>query len=1855
MKKYQQKVFFYLAMISLLSTGVDATAQNPIPVGRGSYAEYTPLSKSLSSEHSGDKSRVMETKELFVREGNGEPIPTNDWWTDLLNTRYSGNLWAYPQVVNAEDYGIYIAYPKQWTDDGCEMKWDTQLEVMGSKFFPESAIAERWHDWGLEMKMAQGEKEMLVTLAHGIPFTWIETKNLVPQLRVKKANFYNASGEEVILPVTTDKLVIQLGADAYGIYVPEETRFELNKDGEIVTVGFNGSKQFMSVAVLPAKEELDAFASYAYVVPRSTDIAWNYDEKTGKVRTNFKVTTENLNGGPEHDVLQGFIPHHYKRSALDFNFTDYTYATPRGKMQMAAGRNFSVTYDFKGILPYYAAPKEMSDLKNPYNRERMVQLISEYATKGSFGGDTYWGGKGLTQMALYMTFAYEMGEMELFEKCRDRLKDVMVNWLTYTPGENDFFFARYNRWGALVGYNTSYDSDTFNDHHFHYGYYTYAGALLALLDKDFCRDYGDMLTLIAKDYANWDKSDKKFPFFRTLDPWAGHSYAGGLGGWNGNGQESTSEAMQGWGGMYLLGVATGNKEMRDAGIFGWTTESRGVAEYWFDRDNENINREKYTKPYNSNLTSQGIGWWTWFSGDPVWMHSIQWMPISPCLKYLSENLEFARHDYAQMWAGKEIGGWDNKTAQGSLGEESGLGNVVLSYLQRFDPDSAAVVFDRMWNQGKATAKNPDTGGISYYILHSHRTYGEIDWSLHADIPTATAYRDKNGAYTYMVYNPEDTERFVKFYEGSTEKVAFKAPANRLTVYSDAPVATSVEIVRPLTPVVAPNTSIQLKARIFDQYGAEMDGTLSWFVDNGNGTVTNSGLFTAGSAKGVICMVTAKLNETVFATIELDINDPSVLTNAEIQPKQPYLKVGNRQNFSLATKDQYGNVYPVKVDWKIIKDGKTVKTDSILDVEAVGIYTVTAVAEGRTYTQDVYLTPGFPNLALNKVYDCSTENGINTAEKAFDGNRKDTRWESVHKTSNEWIYVDLGEKSYVSYVTFVWEPAYASLYEVQISDDGELWTTVKRVNGMGGMENIDLNCETRFVKMNGLERATDYGFSIYEFEVYGVPASVNENEIFGIQLSAPTQLLKEGESVQVTAKAYNGLGKEVPSDFTWNVASGKGTVINGLFTPQQYGNVTVEAVSNDKRAEKVFVVEESIKLSSIQINPHSAVLISGDSQDFEITTLDQFGCDIASGMIPYQIIGDESATFVNGCFTAAVPGDYKLVVGEGIAKDTADIAVADITEVNLAFNKPARASGSEGENVPANANDGDMKTRWGSNFEDGAYLLIDLEGDYVIDRVKLFWEDSHATSYRIDVSLDGDDWQTVYEKTGGKGGNEEIAFTGTAARYVRIVCLKRSSNYGSSLWEMEIYGNAKWQSPVPVDIRVTPQPLVFYCDEPVQLKATILDQYGIVVKPEQPVIYAVDGGGTITNDLFMANTPGEYKLTVSYGSLQKQFDIKVYAKKVLSRLMVTPDYYKLKVNEELKFEAEGSDQYNNPYAVTPVWSCTNGGTISPDGVFNATRTGTYTVMAEASGLTATSTVEVIEIAKNNLLLNKPATTSYGDGRAAVDGNGGTRWIAKDQSDLEWITIDMQGAYLITDIEIDWERAAAADYEVQISPDGEQWNTLQKVTGLEDFNANHTDQFRVSGVGRYIRVYCTLRNTVWAYSIIEMRAYGMAMKTDEPYLINLVNPSCIVNLNEQVTYAAEVRDINNNLVTGYPLNWAVSGGGTINEDGTYEAVTEGRYTLSVSCKLAQATHCVTVQNPVGMDNALQPLKVMCESGRLVISGSGIASVSLFDMQGNLIVAEAFCTGDSCTVETGNRKGIYLLMVRKHTSCETVKVIL
>ncbi|MFH1497876.1 MAG: discoidin domain-containing protein, partial [Verrucomicrobiota bacterium] len=193
----------------------------------------------------------------------------------------------------------------------------------------------------------------------------------------------------------------------------------------------------------------------------------------------------------------------------------------------------------------------------------------------------------------------------------------------------------------------SYGSHEFVDHHFHYGYFTRSAGLLAFEDPDFAADFGPMATLVAKQYANWDRADLNFPFMRTFDLWGGHSYAGGFSSPGGNNQESSSEAIQSWAGLFMLGSALNNDAMRDAGAMGYVMERAAVREYWLDVHGD-ILPEAYGHSSTGILFDSGQAYATYFSGDPAWMYGIQWLPAATHLGYLGWDRAFSTDLMADM-------------------------------------------------------------------------------------------------------------------------------------------------------------------------------------------------------------------------------------------------------------------------------------------------------------------------------------------------------------------------------------------------------------------------------------------------------------------------------------------------------------------------------------------------------------------------------------------------------------------------------------------------------------------------------------------------------------------------------------------------------------------------------------------------------------------------------------------------------------------------------------------------------------------------------------------------------------------------------------------------------------------------------------------------------------------------------------------------------------------------------------------------------------------------------------------------------------------------------------------------------
>ncbi|HVE16108.1 MAG TPA: discoidin domain-containing protein, partial [Chthoniobacterales bacterium] len=127
--------------------------------------------------------------------------------------------------------------------------------------------------------------------------------------------------------------------------------------------------------------------------------------------------------------------------------------------------------------------------------------------------------------------------------------------------------------------------------------------------------------------------------------------------------------------------------------------------------------------------------------------------------------------------------------------------------------------------------------------------------------------------------------------------------------------------------------------------------------------------------------------------------------------------------------------------------------------------------------------GLANLAVGKTVTVSSANPAGSGPLAVDGNLG-TRWSSTY-SNNQWITVDLGSAQYVGGVDLSWETAYATQYNIQTSLDGTAWTTALTNNqGKGGAENLTFNAvRARYVRMNGITRATQYGFSLWEFAVH----------------------------------------------------------------------------------------------------------------------------------------------------------------------------------------------------------------------------------------------------------------------------------------------------------------------------------------------------------------------------------------------------------------------------------------------------------------------------------------------------------------------------------------------------------------------------------------------------------------------------------------------------------------------------------------------------------------------------------------------------------------------------------------------------
>ena len=158
-----------------------------------------------------------------------------------------------------------------------------------------------------------------------------------------------------------------------------------------------------------------------------------------------------------------------------------------------------------------------------------------------------------------------------------------------------------------------------------------------------------------------------------------------------------------------------------------------------------------------------------------------------------------------------------------------------------------------------------------------------------------------------------------------------------------------------------------------------------------------------------------------------------------------------------------------------------------------------------------LLTGDKNIAKGKTaFSNSVKEKDYQPEEAFDGNLG-LRYAAASYESGVTLGVDLGKTYKVSSVAFKWENAYATEYNIQVSKDGKAYDTVKTMTA-DKAETIEVPLdeavEARYVRIECVKNAINYGYSLWEMGVYGT-------EVAEVETTTNTPVVEPGTGETTT--------------------------------------------------------------------------------------------------------------------------------------------------------------------------------------------------------------------------------------------------------------------------------------------------------------------------------------------------------------------------------------------------------------------------------------------------------------------------------------------------------------------------------------------------------------------------------------------------------------------------------------------------------------------------------------------------------------------------------------------------------------------
>ncbi|MCI0696614.1 discoidin domain-containing protein [candidate division KSB1 bacterium] len=260
--------------------------------------------------------------------------------------------------------------------------------------------------------------------------------------------------------------------------------------------------------------------------------------------------------------------------------------------------------------------------------------------------------------------------------------------------------------------------------------------------------------------------------------------------------------------------------------------------------------------------------------------------------------------------------------------------------------------------------------------------------------------------------------------------------------------------------------------------------------------------------------------------------------------------------------------------------------------------------------------------------------------------------------------------------------------------------------------------------------------------------------------------------------------------TWTTSAGSVVTLNGESVAESGSlQVTPDTTTTYKLVASGAVTDSSTVTVEVLLSGNivsfvaePAVIAPGESSRLSWHTV--AGSSVTLNGMPVAADGSlEVSPLTDGTFTL-------IATGEVTDTSTVTVNVLDQLNINRALKRSVVASSGEPNSDVADPNlavDGNPGTRWSSAWSNDQWIYVDLGQIFAVQRVVLNWEVAYGRIYRLEVSLDAQNWQQIYFTTSGDGGIDDITGLTGLGRYVRMYGIQRATQWGFSLWEFEVYG------------------------------------------------------------------------------------------------------------------------------------------------------------------------------------------------------------------------------------------------------------------------------------------------------------------------------------------------------------------------------------------------------------------------------------------------------------------------------------